>query len=122
MLHASTYRLDAESNGSMQCRNPRGPRLLASRAKPRGFLHCIDPLDEVSNVFRVWPRFTTQLGLKTLNSRTVQHSSRGIPFHVLFYCTDYKHIVLLGCGLQNETPHLHSGLVLTANHLQKNHM
>ena len=105
MLHASTYRLDAESNGSMQCRNPRGPRLLASRAKPRGFLHCIDPLDEVSNVFRVWPRFTT-----------------GIPFNVLFYCTDYKHIVLLGCGLQNETPHLHSGLVLSANHLQKNHM
>ena len=27
------YRLDAESNGSTQCRNPRGPRLSASRAK-----------------------------------------------------------------------------------------
>ena len=27
------YRLDAESNGSAQCRNPRGPRLSASRAK-----------------------------------------------------------------------------------------
>ena len=27
------YRLDAESNGSTQWRNPRGPRLSASRAK-----------------------------------------------------------------------------------------
>ena len=37
---------------------------------PRGFLHYIDPLDEASNVFRVWPRITAQLGLLTLNSRT----------------------------------------------------
>ena len=64
-------------NGSTQCRNPRILRLLASRAKcesykgPRGFLHCVDPLDEASNVFRVWPRITAELGLPTLNSSTV---------------------------------------------------
>ena len=31
--HDTKYRLDAESNGSTQCRNLRGPRMSVSRAK-----------------------------------------------------------------------------------------
>ena len=35
VFSCSTYRLGAESNGSMQCRNPRGLRLSVSQVKRR---------------------------------------------------------------------------------------
>ena len=64
------------------------PTLTALRV-----LHCIDPLDEVSNVhvFRAWPHFPTHLGLKTLKSHTVYSRASDSP--LIYTCKSHSFLL-----------------------------